>query len=253
MLQSRFALLSLALASIASSATDAQVRERPARQFPGALPGPTSPVTNRLALPMAGPTNLTAAGTPAMASLRWDTVPGAIGYHVSRADPAGGTVRLTTDPTTATRFEDKSGGVKPGTTYIYHVTAAYPDGAGTADVSFTPPTPAVPAWVRIEPQGGQRALVWAPVADAGSYQITETWTVPIYKTVSIPVYRVGGTTWTTTTVQSGFQAVSGTHVVTAPQSSLPIRTDQAGHRFQVGAAYPPSGVTAPRDQWPHVP
>ena len=99
----RFALISLSLASIATPAIQAQVRERLARPVPAgsavlAPPAPGEGI-HTLARPMAGPTNLTATGTPATASLRWDAAPGASGYHVSRTDPAGASVRLTANPT----------------------------------------------------------------------------------------------------------------------------------------------------------
>jgi hypothetical protein len=247
------AFISLTLLCPLSSGGEAQIRERVLRPAATATTG--SEATMTLMRPMAGPTNLTASGTPAIARLRWDTLPGVIGYHVSRTDPAGVTVKLTTDAITAnTFFEDQSGGVKPGLTYTYHVTAAYPnDGAGTAEVSFTPPAPAVPAWVRIEPQSGHSALVWAPVPDAGSYQIIEGWMVPVYHDVYAPVTLPNGrTTWTYQRVHTGYQSVNQNYAVAAPQSSLPIGTGLAGHRFQVGAAYPPSGITAPTAQWPSI-
>jgi hypothetical protein len=247
------AFISVTLLCTLGSGSEAQVRERVFRPAVTATTG--SEATMTLLQPMAGPTNLTATGTPAIARLRWDTLPGVIGYHVSRTDPAGATVKLTTDAITAnTFFEDQSGGVKPGLAYTYHVTAAYPnDGTGTAEVSFTPPAPAVPAWVRIEPQGGQSALVWAPVPDAGSYQIIEGWTVPVYRDVYTPVTLPDGrTSWTYQRVHVGYQSVNQNYVVAAPRSSLPIQTGQAGHRFQVGAAYPPSGITAPTARWPSI-
>jgi hypothetical protein len=250
------AFISLTLLCTLGRGSEAQVLER-VRSSATTTTAVTLDPERKLTLvqPLAGPTNLTASGTPAIARLRWDTLPGVIGYHVSRTDPTGVTVKLTTDAITAnTFFEDQSGGVKPGLAYTYHVTAAYPnDGFGTAEVSFTPPAPAVPAWVRVVTQSGQNALAWASVPDAGSYQIIEGWMVPIYQTAYTPVYSANGTTsWTTTTVQSGYQYMNRNYIVAAPQSSLPVSTDQAGHRFQVGAVYPPSGVTAPTAQWPSI-
>jgi hypothetical protein len=144
--------------------------------------------------------------------------------------------------------------VKPGLAYTYHVTAAYPDdGFGPAEVSFTPPAPAVPAWVRMETQGGQSVLLWAPVPDAGSYQIIQTWLVPVFQSVCTYLTRPDGTIYCSVQqVQSGWQPMNAYYVVTAPQSSLLFSTHPAG-RFQVGAAYPPSGITAPREQWPWAP
>jgi hypothetical protein len=257
MLRTPGAFISLTLLCTLGRGTEAQVLER-VRSSATATAAVRLDPERKLTLvqPLAGPTNLTATGTPAIARLRWDTLPGVIGYHVSRTDPAGVTVKLTTDAITAnTFFEDQSGGVKPGLAYTYHVTAAYPnDGFGTAEVSFTPPAPAVPAWVRIEPRGGQSALVWAPVPDAGSYHITESWLIPVWQQVQTPVYSSNGTQtgWTWRTVQTGWQAMQRDYVFTAPQSSFPV-TDQAGHRFRVGAVYPPSGIMAPREQWPSTP
>jgi hypothetical protein len=256
MLRTPGAFISLTLLCTLGGGSEAQVLQR-ARSSATVTTAVTLDPERRLTLvqPLAGPTNLTASGTPAIARLRWDTVPGVIGYHVSRTDPTGLTIKLTTDAiTTSTSFEDQSGGVKPGLAYTYHVTAAYPnDGFGTAEVSFTPPAPGVPAWVRIEPRDGQTALVWAPVPDAGSYHITESWLVPVWQQVQTPVYSATGTLtgYTWRTVQTGWQSMQRDYVVTAPQSSFPV--DQTGHRFRVGAVYPPSGITAPLGQWPSTP
>ena len=246
----RFALISLSLASIAAPAIQAQVPERLARPVPAGSPTIATPApaegTQTLARPMAGPTNLTATGTPATGSLRWDAAPGASGYHVSRADPAGASTRLTANPIAATSFEDASGGVKPGVGYTYHVTAIHPNGgSGSAQVSFTPPAPAVPDSVRVEARGGESVLLWGAVPGAGSYQIIETWMQPTYYTV----YSADGRS---STVNTRYDQMTRTHVLPAPQSSLSLGTGAKGHRFDVGAAYPPSGVTAPRAQWKYV-
>jgi hypothetical protein len=159
MLRTQSALISLTLLSTLGSGSEAQVRERVFRPATTT----TTPTTTTARPPgmvdpeekmmlrrfLAGPANLSVTGTPAMASLRWDTLPGAIGYNVSRSDPAGTTVRLTPGAITPTSYQDQSGGIKPGNQYRYHVTAAYPDdGAGTAEVSFTPPPAAVAAWAQ---------------------------------------------------------------------------------------------------------
>jgi len=258
MLTPRFALISLSLASIAAPAVQAQVRERLARPVPAGsavIATPDRGEIHTLARPMAGPTNLSATGTPATTSLRWDAAPGATGYHVSRADAAGATVRLTPNPIAATSFEDLSGGVKPGIGYTYHVTAAHPNGgSGTAQVSFTPPAPAVPDSVRVELRGGEIVLLWGAVPGAGSYQIFESWT----QAVTYPTYSTGysadGKPYTVTSYTTRYDHKIRTHVMPAPQSSFSLGTAAAakGHRFDVGAAYPPSGVTAPRAQWKYV-
>jgi hypothetical protein len=255
MLRAHSAIISLTLLSTLGSGSEAQVLERPARTAVTATPSVTlSPGARLRLLRVAGPTNLTATGTPAIARLRWDTVPGAIGYHVIRIDPAGARVPLTTDAITITSFEDQSGGVRPGTAYVYHVTATYPDeGAGTAEVSFTPPAAAVPAWVRVIPQGRDNALVWDSVPDAGSYQIIESWNQPVYRVVYKTVYSSNGTpSYVQSTELAGYEYKFQTHSVTAPQLTLVLGAGTSHHRFDVAAVYPPSGVTAPRSQWPFV-
>jgi hypothetical protein len=252
-----YALISLSLCWIAAPAIQAQVRER-TRSVPVRPPIIVTPApeegTYTLARPMAGPTNLTATGTPAMASLRWDAAPTAIGYHVSRADPAGATVRLTPNPIAETSFQDLSGGVKPGIAYTYHVTAAYSNGrSGTAQVSFTPPAPTVPDSVRVEPRGGEMVLLWGSVPGAGSYEIFESWMQPVQIPVYSTVYSAEGKA---STVLTGYTTrmdhKTRTHVLPAPQSSLSLGTSAKGHRYDVGAAYSPGGVTAPRSQWKYV-
>lgn len=251
MLRTHCALMSLALLCTLSSRGDAQVYER---VRPTATPTTRATVgsegTMTMLRPMAEPTNLTVTGTPAMASLRWDAAPGAIGYYVSRTDAAGAAVKLTPNAIAATSFEDLSGGVKPGVAYTYRVTAVHPnDGVGTAQVSFTPPAPAIPDSVRVEPRGGEKVLLWGSVPGAGSYQISETWVQPTYKTVYQTVYSSDGTSRQVAQTVVQYQSMTRTHVVAAPQSSLPLGAGVSGHRFAVGAAYPPSGVTAPPAQW----
>lgn len=256
MLHSPIALISLSLASLASTALHAQVRERitrPVRSPVIANPAPEAGIA-RLARPMAGPANLTVTGTPATASLRWDAVAGASGYHVSRTDAAGAAARLTGDAIAATSFEDVSGGVKPGVAYTYRVTATYPDGgAGTAQASFTPPAPAVPDSVRVEQRGGETLLLWGAVFGAGSYPIVESWIQPVSVPMYSTVYSADGKP---STVLTGYTTrhdhMTRNHAVAAPRTWLSLGAGAKGHRFDVGAAYPPSGVTAPRAQWKYV-
>jgi len=170
---------------------------------------------------------------------------------VSRTDAAGATVKLTANAIAATSFEDLSGGVKPGVAYTYSVTAVHAnEGVGTAQVSFTPPAAAVPDSVRVEPRGSERALVWASVPGAGSYQIIETWMQPVQYPIYSTVYSADGKSSTVVVrYATRYDAMTRTHFVAAPQSSLPLGAGVSGHRFAVGAAYPPSGVTAPQAQW----
>ena len=253
----RFALISLSLASLAAPAIQAQVPERMARPVPAGSPIIATPApaegTQTLARPMAGPTNLTATGTPATASLRWDAAPGASGYHVSRADAAGASVRLTANPIAATSFEDASGGVKPGIGYTYHVTAMHPNGgSGSAQVSFTPPAPAVPDSVRVELRGAESVLLWGAVPGAGSYQIFESWmqavTVPTYSTYLLGRRHADHRHQLHHPIRPDDPDACRAHAAVVPVA----RHGAKGHRFDVGASYPPSGVTAPRAQWKYV-
>lgn len=254
MLRTHSALIALAFLSALGSRSEGQTRERLLR--PATAPTVTvMPSSDRMTLQRfrAGPANLTVTGTPAMATLRWDTLPGAIGYNVSRTDPAGTTVRLTPSTIGSTFFQDQSGGIRPGNTYQYHVTAAYPDdGVGTADVSFTSPAAAVPAWLHLDPQGSAYTLAWAPVPDAASYQIMEGWTQAIPVTTQQTVYGSDGKPYTTTTTQTNYQTHTQIHVLAAPQTSMTVYGGALQHWFAVGALYAPSGVAAPQSQWPSV-
>ena len=257
MLRPQHALIALALLGTPGSRAGAQTRERLLRP-PTATTAPaplTTLSSEKMALRrfLAGPGNLTVSGTPALAILRWDTLPGAIGYNVSRGDPSGTTVRLTPAAINSTFFQDGSGGIKPGNTYLYHVTAAYPgDGVGTADVSYTPPAPAVPASLHLEPRGSDYALLWATVPDAGSYQIIETWMQQIPITTQQTVYGSDGKPVTITRTDYKYESRMVTHVLAAPQSSMTVYAGSSKHRFEVGALYSPSGVSAPRAQWPSL-
>ena len=193
---------------------------------------------------LASPANLAITGTPSTASLRWDGVVNATGYVVTRVDPNGVSVRLTATPITAASFQDLSGGVRPGGTYTYLVTATAPNyNDGSTQQAFVPPAAAVPGWVRIDPLADGGMLTWAPVPGAASYRIAESWCVA----VQFPVYSGTTVSYTTRT-----ECQSRVHVVAVPQTSLRLFGDAVKHRFSVGAVYTPGDVVAPSSQWPSI-
>ena len=85
--------------------------------------------------------------------------------------------------------------------------------------------------------------------DAGSYQVIESWNQPIYRMAYRTVYSSDGTSsLVSVTELAGYESKFRAYTVTA--LSLPLDPAASHHRFEVAAVYPPSGVTAPRGQWP---
>jgi len=235
----------------------------------------TATTLNTLSAPMAPPSNLSVTGTPASAALRWDppnstiayatrtaatAAPGVTGYYVSRTDPNGATVRLNTTAISVTRFDDQSGGIRPGSTYTYHITAVYSNGGyGPADVAFTAPAAAVPTGLHLESRVSQTVLTWTAVAGAASYQIVESWTESVTTTTRGPDGRANTTVQTNTnsivlTTVDAFVPISrgGTvsNTQTSSDQSVIVTRTLSPVRYEVGALYAPSSVAAPRSQWP---
>jgi hypothetical protein len=147
-----------------------------------ALAGPLNaqravPIKGEARLPTApagpAPVNVVVGGSPTTAWLRWDRLSGVTGYTVSRAAGAGQPwVSLTPSPMLAETFADP-GGLDPRVSYLYKVTAVYPDGrVGSTDVVFTPPAPVNPTgFTAKDVGGGQVQLSWQPVAGVAYYAV----------------------------------------------------------------------------------
>jgi hypothetical protein len=148
-----------------------------------------------LVQPLAGPANLTVTPAATSASLRWDAVPGASGYLISRTSALYGTIQQTPTPLTGTSFTDVSQQFDPRYLHTYKVNAVYPDGRASASTVTYLPAPASvtrPQW------GGNSNLStsgwttkWAAVPEATGYvvryQIRETNGLNAYRTVDTSV------------------------------------------------------------------
>jgi hypothetical protein len=89
--------------------------------------------------PLAAPANLTLTPAATSATLRWDPVPGAVGYIVTRTTRLYGSIQQTPTPITATSFTDVSQQFDPRHVYTYGVSAVYPGGRyAMATVSHFP-------------------------------------------------------------------------------------------------------------------
>jgi uncharacterized repeat protein (TIGR02543 family) len=127
------------------------------------------------------PAGLTVTGqTTDSISLSWQAVSGAEGYRVSRSANSGGPFNLV-QTTTSTSYTD-NGGLTPGTTYHYRVTAyngqsesaaATTSGTTTTSGSGTIPLPPTkPAGLVVTDTGsGYVSLSWNSVTNADSYDI----------------------------------------------------------------------------------
>src|SRR5262249_40187886 len=132
-------------------------------------------------------------------------------------------------------------------------------GFGSAVVSFTPPAALVPAGLHVEQRAGQYVVAWSSVAGATMYQIYETWMETTATTVRTPDGRSSTSTEyrpqsnIITTSQTFVPLLQGGGTTTVSSSTdRTISRSLSSIRYEVAAAYPPSGVTAPRAQWPHL-
>jgi hypothetical protein len=128
-----------------------------------------------LAQPLPAPTNLAVTPSGTSAALRWDAVPGATGYVVSRTSARYGTVQQTPTPLTTTSFTDVSQQFDPGFLHTYVVSAVYPDGRmGAATVVYLPPPASVARPLREGNQNigatGWRTR-WTAVPEATGYVV----------------------------------------------------------------------------------
>lgn len=128
-----------------------------------------------LVQPPAAPTNLTVTPAGLEATLRWDAVPGATGYLVTRMSALYGSIQQTPAPITSTSFTDVSQQFDPRYLHTYSVYAVHSDGrSGMATVTYAPPPPSVS-----HPQHvGNRYVgatgwntTWTAVPEAKSYVV----------------------------------------------------------------------------------
>jgi hypothetical protein len=97
--------------------------------------------------------------TPGIAYLLWDAVAGATGYTVSRSDLGV----LTSTPLAAgTTFFVHRAMLPHPRTYVYTITALYPQGCGATDITLTSQPPVTPVVSHAPGNGaGQVMLTWA--------------------------------------------------------------------------------------------
>lgn len=87
---------------------------------------PTTTPEATLERPLPAPTNLTLTPAGTSASLRWDPVPGATSYLVTRTSALYGTIQQTPTPISSTSFTDVSQQFDPRYLHTYRVSAVYP-------------------------------------------------------------------------------------------------------------------------------
>jgi hypothetical protein len=186
---------------------------------------PDRPTTLRkatLVQPPAAPTNLTVTPAATEASLRWDPVPGATGYRVTRMNALYGSILQTPNPITSTSFTDVSQQFNPRYLYTYSVYAVHPDGrAGIATVTYLP----APASVSRPQHVGNRYAVgwagwnttWTAVPEATGYVVryqlwqTNGWNV--YRTVDSSIVVAAPTTTHYVGEYNGLQGFFGTVLI----------------------------------------
>jgi hypothetical protein len=179
---------------------------------------PKEPMVASVAPP---PGELKATGTPATATVSWQSVPGATGYQIFRSSAANPAwIPLTPTPITAVQFEDLSGGFDSRVVLTYRVIALLAKGqSAPADIPFQPPPPNNPAWARATPSGNTVVLTWAAVPGASRYAVAGQsegdWRDLPASNTSVTYYNV----------------------------------PQGAHEWRVAAIYDPGAVETPAAQW----
>ncbi len=184
--------------------------------YPSAPPPGTTTLT-----PMAEgppPIGLTVAGTQTAATLTWTPPAGVTGFDVWRAVANQYPTKLTATPVTTAGFVDQSG-FGYGLSYSYRVVSHFASGpSGSATVSFQPPPPVNPAWVKANTQNGQGskdvAVSWAAVPGATRYHVFGP-SEAMFRDVAAPA---------TSVVVTGAQAGTYSMAVAAVFGSNEMRT-----------------------------
>ena len=123
----------------------------------------TAPQGAQIGNVLLPPPNLAVSGSNREANLRWDAVPGATGYVVTRIDGTHGAITLTPSPIGATSLQDTSGPFHFRLPITYRVISAYPGGVSglASEVTYAAPPPA--------PTNARVTQVTNPNAVAGAH------------------------------------------------------------------------------------
>ncbi len=125
--------------------------------------------------PLPAPTNLTLTPAGTSASLRWDPVPDATGYLVTRTSALYGTIQQTPTPISSPSFTDVSQQFDPRYLHTYRVSVVYPDGRTGASTVMSLPAPASvspPHWDGNRyTTGSGWTTKWAAVPEATTYVV----------------------------------------------------------------------------------
>jgi hypothetical protein len=129
-------------------------------------------VTNLVPRPASPPTGLIAVPGPGLVALTWNSVPGATGYNVKRANLSRGPYEIITPIIAGTAYTDA--GLIAGTPCYYVVTAVNSGGAGpdSEEVAAMPNPP----WLSIVLAGAAAHLRW-PTSAVG-FALQETAALP---------------------------------------------------------------------------
>ena len=121
---------------------------------------------------LSAPTNLTASGGLASASLRWNGVTGAIGYNVRSSLTSGGPYTLVVTNVSGTNYVQTN--IVSGMTYYYVVTALNTNGESmnSPEANAVPTgAPPVPTGLGANPDNTVIHLAWNPSTGATGYNV----------------------------------------------------------------------------------
>ncbi len=220
----------------------AQIQRAPGRLPLANLPPRTSGETIVTPAPaQPGPANLSVTGSPTEATIRWEAVPGATGYMVTRTDAIHGAIVMTQSPITATSLQDGSGRFDFRAPITYRVLAVYPGGQyGATETTFALPIPGPTNAFFTGDKHGPRVLSWTAAPSASGYVLKRR----VIRSRYDSSYRVVGYD----TIREEIVNVDGS--LSSFTFGRDISLAWYDHdSFEVAAVYQPGNATSP---WVHV-
>lgn len=204
----------------------------------------------------AAPAGLTAAAGNGSASLTWNSVPGATGYHVKRATTSGGPYTTVASNIAATAYNNT--GLTNGTTYYYVVSAvnAAGESVNSAQVSVTPQAAAVvPGTFTLTGAAGnnQAELSWTASSNAASYTVQRAGANGVFTSLATDLTTlsytdttaVNGTIYQYRIIASNAAGSTNSNVVSVTPTAPPVSTGNLKLQYKAADTNPTNNAIQP--------